>query len=185
TALGQRLLHASESPIKAAISAVAAQRAPRAKGVTGQVNAARHRAIAPITRPVDVVRPSSAVLDGAPAEPPFPRATPVSGRIAAAVGSDEIEVEHTPLIEPPPPVDATPVRDDATRARSVSGEIRVPSRRAPSIRPPMPEPLEPADEDDAPMIVIEAEASAPTPTPDDDATGSRKLPPPRRRRAAK
>jgi hypothetical protein len=238
TALGQRLLHASESPIKAAISAVAAQRAPRTRGATGQVNAARHRAIAPITRPVDIARPSGAVLDGE--RIPAPRATPVSGPITTPLpGSNRMpavvpssgpiavpratpdaptlppraaaaEVEHTPVIDPPPPVDATPVdatpadatpadatpadatpadADDRPRARSISGEIRVPSRRAPSIRPPMPEPLEPAGDDhddDEPMIVIEGEASAPTPARhDDEATGPRKLPPLRRRRAVK
>jgi hypothetical protein len=68
---------------------------------------------------------------------------------------------------------------DKPRARSVSGEIRVPTRRAASIRPPLPEPeSESESEDDEPLIVIEAGT-------DDDATGPRKLPAPPRRRAVK
>jgi len=62
---------------------------------------------------------------------------------------------------------------DQPRARSISGEIRVPVRRAASIRPPMPQP-DGDDEDDEPLIVIEHGE------PDDDTTGSRK-PGPRRR----
>jgi hypothetical protein len=64
TALGQRLLRGSErdSPIKAAI-ATASPRVPRTKGLTGKVNATRHRAVAPVTGPVDVLRPNSGELD--------------------------------------------------------------------------------------------------------------------------
>jgi hypothetical protein len=61
------------------------------------------------------------------------------------------------------------------RARSVSGEIRVPIRRAASIRPPMPAPD--PDDDDEPVIVIEAGG------PDEDPTDPRT--PQRRRRAVK
>src|SRR5204863_8211962 len=60
---------------------------------------------------------------------------------------------------------------DKLRTRSVSGEIRVPIRRAPSIRPPLPEP----EDEDEPLITIEKTAT------DDDPTGQRKLPPMRRR----
>jgi hypothetical protein len=106
----------------------------------------------------------------------------------------------TPTLPPhsdaAPPVDAAPdaivddgpSESDRPRARSISGEIRVPVRRAPSIRPPLPEPEpepqpepasepEPADEDDdEPVIVIERGS-------DDEATGPRVMPP--RRRAVK
>jgi hypothetical protein len=289
TALGHRLLHASESesPMKAAISA-SAPRPPRAKGLTGRVNATRHRAIAPITGPVDVLRPSSGELDLRPlsgpadvgdadptpvdpaamglasaaaatlARPPHdvgsttpvtaprlpkagrraapskpaalpastPRSTPIStpstaplpgptrppasapasglghapdattsgapaatsaappggdglaSAIVAPAGSASppsgtvpraapdaptlppVDVEPT---DPPLRVDSSPesLADSPTptdgapekpRARSVSGEIRVPVRRAPSIRPPI---SEPEDEDDEPLIMIE------------------------------
>jgi hypothetical protein len=92
TALGHRLLHASEteSPIKAAISA-AAQRPPRAKGLTGRVNATRHRAIAPITGPVDVIRPSSGELDLRP-----PAAPAAAGSDADPTPVDPAAVGLTP-----------------------------------------------------------------------------------------
>jgi type II secretion system (T2SS) protein E len=303
TALGQRLLHASESsPIKAAISAAAQQpRIPRTKGLTGKVNAARHRAIAPITGPVDVIRPNSGELDlrplaaradptldlattpvdlgtttpidlgdtpidlasmpppspaaprpaagsppitaprlgpavlarptppSMPAAVPTPRHTPPTApstaplppsiRTPALPGSGPVRIPVTagdaapaaasappaappsappaaglvpraapdaPTLppfnaappappagepEPPSPTDGAP---DRPRARSVSGEIRVPVRRAASIRPPMPEP---EDDDDEPVIVIERA------TTEEEATGPRKMPP--RRRAVK
>ncbi|MGE0545493.1 MAG: hypothetical protein AB7O24_10530 [Kofleriaceae bacterium] len=64
----------------------------------------------------------------------------------------------------------------SSRARSVSGEIRIPIRRAPSIKPAMPEPLlADGEEDDTPEISVE-----PTALPDEDPTGPRKLPPRRR-----
>jgi hypothetical protein len=345
TALGQRLLHATEpaSPVKAAAATAAAQRAPRAKGLTGKVNAARHRAIAPVTGPVDVIRPDSSELDlrplkaaqaaqaanaaaaasartaaaarnassasdaanatghassaaleitldashtpvdgddlddgddddddedlgdtpidlsamrstpgGATSSIPRPAAgsppitaprlgagsgrptptsvtavtastaaraaaggastaplppsnrAPAAGRPPTASGSAPLPAQSPPAEIPPgaivpgaglvpraapdattiPPIDdddpataadespAAAGAPDKPRARSVSGEIRVPPRRAASIRPPMPE----ADDDDSddPLIVIEA-------SPDDDATGPRKLPLPRRR----
>ncbi|HSR98899.1 MAG TPA: hypothetical protein VLM79_17700, partial [Kofleriaceae bacterium] len=317
TPLGQRLVRSSdrESPMKAAIVA-AAQRIPRTKGLTGKVNAARHRAVAPVTGPVDVVRPNSGELDlrplanaassapspkpaapvapnrpalarsspastptppavlatapspSAPAPPTaIPAATPPStptipgapgasaataapsssagtglatttlpgvGGIsfvpgsaallpdrpepalprslvgadalasAALVGSGSLAgstslggaIGAVPRAAPDaptlPPINAAPAsaapaadrrantaadadvaRDgtpDKLRTRSISGEIRVPIRRAPSIRPPFPEP----DEDDEPLITVEKGAN-------DDATGPRKLPPMRRR----
>ncbi len=61
-----------------------------------------------------------------------------------------------PVQAEPAATDAVPEHTDAAptepapRARSVSGEIRVPGRRAPSIRPPLPE-------DSGPVISIEAD----------------------------
>jgi hypothetical protein len=66
--------------------------------------------------------------------------------------------------------DGTP---DKPRARSISGEIRVPVRRAPSIRPPLPD-AEGDDEEEPMMIMIEMQEE------DEDLTGPR--PPPIRRR---
>jgi hypothetical protein len=333
TALGQRLLHTSseDSPLKA-LSGASSQRVPRTKGLTGKVDAARHRAIAPITGPVNVVRPNSGELDlrplaaaaeapparpaaireaaqppatdpparpivaparpatpapAAPARPatpapaapvrqrpttpapaapvrqqpttPAPAAPPVATprprpttpapaappvaiapQVAAAnparpIASGAISPPRSTAVAMPPPVatgeprplpastpppeprplpastpppatsspaiplvpraapdaitlppvnaddpidppapshDAVP---DRPRARSVSGEIRVPSRRAPSIRPPMPAPEPDDDDDDEPLIVIERGP------PDEDATGPRQPAPPRRR----
>jgi hypothetical protein len=82
TALGQRLLRTDGAPAKAP----SAQRIPRTKGLTGKVNATRHRAIAPVTGPVDVIRPNSGELDLQPlakdaasiAKPGAPAANPAA-----------------------------------------------------------------------------------------------------------
>lgn len=65
------------------------------------------------------------------------------------------------------------------RARSISGEIRVPRTRAASIKPPPPETHEDIDDDadEGPVISIEV------PDPDEDPTGPTKLP--QRKRKAK
>lgn len=108
THLGQRLLREEQD--------APAPPPPRAKGVTGQVQAMRHRGLVPGEATVR------------------PRDT-----------QPEIEVDAP-----------TP------RPRSVSGEIRVPTRRAPSIKPPLPEdsgqlavPEVPADLDSGPVVTIE------------------------------
>lgn len=137
TLLGQRLIQPTAGP---AVAAAAAAAPTRARGLTGKVEAQRHRALAPITAPVDVQRPNSGELDAVAGAPAAPTAEVIAGAVPDA----------------PQP-----------RARSVSGEIRVPSRRAQSIRPPMPEPLE---DDDGPEITVEARAIH------DDATGPRMVP---------
>jgi hypothetical protein len=108
THLGQRLLREQrDEPVAPP---------PRTKGMTGQVQAMRHRGLVP----------GEATLRPRDTQP-------------------EIEVE-TPKPRP----------------RSVSGEIRVPTRRAPSIKPPFPEdsgqiavPEVPADLDSGPVVTIE------------------------------
>src|SRR5205814_1637392 len=85
----------------------------------------------------------------------------------------EAEAKPEPKPEAKPAPKAESGVPDGPRARSVSGEIRVPVRRAPSIKPPMPEPLE--EDDDSPVIEIEADAA------DEDPTGPRKVAPARRR----
>jgi hypothetical protein len=112
THLGQRLLQQrEEAPTPAA---------PRTRGVTGQVNAMRHRGLVP-------------------------------GEANIASRTTEPEIDAQPDPDAPKP-----------RPRSVSGEIRVPQRRAPSIRPPLPEdsgqiavPEVPADLDSGPVVTIE------------------------------
>ena len=226
TSLGQRLLQASQAEAIASVIAAAPDRVPRTKGVTGKVHAARHRAVAPITGPVDVLRPggddvdrvrlaaSSAPIgtrDGASAHlapglasavgprpssvgtprttpavvasmaPGTPRSTPASTPPAALAGAPAKPPAETANGADATPSDGAP---DRPRARSISGEIRVPVRRAESIRPPMPSPDDDDDldgeadaggaADDEPLIVIELDA------PDDD-TGPRLVLPPRRR----
>lgn len=144
TSLGQRLIQPSAAAAAAVRPQAAPEPAPRAKGLTAKVEAARHRAIAPVTAPVDVQRPGA--LDDEPAA------------VATAPG---------PAPEAPAP---DPVADgvpQSPRARSASGEIRVPVRRAASIRPPLPEP---DDDESGPVITVEAME------PDEDSTGPRMLP---------
>ncbi|MBA2539450.1 MAG: hypothetical protein H0V17_07445, partial [Deltaproteobacteria bacterium] len=153
TALGQKLLQPNDAPDVPAptpASEAATTKIPRVKGLTSKINAARHRAIVPVTGPVELPkRPNSAVLDDPTvAAPPTP-------------------VEPVPT-EPAAAVDGVP---DRPRARSVSGEIRIPGRRrAPSIKPTDEDPY---DGDDAPVITIEV-------MPEEDPTGPRKVPVKRR-----
>ena len=139
TPLGQRLLtpQAGQSPTPVS---------PRPKGLTSRVNAARHRALAPITAPVDVLRPKGAVLDGEPPPAPLERRSEPE----IIVSRDEAVPEQLP------------------RARTASGEIRIPPRRAESIRPAEPAPLD----ESGPVITIEVS---------EDATGPARKPAARRR----
>jgi hypothetical protein len=73
---------------------------------------------------------------------------------------DDETSEDAPTIRRPSSPDILAPKSDApdpSRARSVSGEIRVPSRRAASIRAPMPPPG--TDDTDEPLIVIEPSGS--------------------------
>ena len=146
TALGQRLMQ----PAAAAPAAAA----PRTKGLTAKVQATRHRAIAPVTGPVAVARPV-----GAPLDDPRPAPPPLDD--VGRASDPDLSVDGVPEARP--------------RPRSVSGEIRVPQRRAPSIRPPMPEPLE---DDSGPVIVMDARDSSPVITIEEtgDDTGPTMLP---------
>ena len=127
------------TPGAAAAPAAVSAPKPRTRGHTAKVNAARHRVLAPITKQVDVQRPKGQGLDD-----PTPGAPSSSG---------------VPL---PPP-------DVGPRARTASGEIRIP--RAPSIRPPLP------DDASGPVITIEVA--------DEEATGPRLIAPPKRRTPAR
>ena len=118
-----------------------------------------------------------------------PRLTPNSTPAAESSSLDEytpviIELdESTPSDDEPTPTDSAPdpaaTSDgppDQSSARSASGEIRVPVRRAASIRPPMPEPDPDDADDDEPLIVIE-------PGSPEELASARMVPP--RRRAVK
>jgi hypothetical protein len=150
TPLGQRLLQptgASAMPLPIAPALATATPVPRSRGDTERVVATRRRAIAPVTGPVDIVRPLSGELD---------------------LPKSEAAQEQAP---------ATAVAASSQpRTRSVSGEIRVPVRRAPSIKPAMPAPHG-DDEDDDSGPVITLEAGEP-----EEATGPRKLPPRRKQK---
>jgi len=99
------------------------------------------------------------------------------------VGGDDDDAGDIDIAMDPPPDDSAHRLSQATeraiighgppdrpRARSISGEIRAPIRRAPSIRPPLPGADE--DDDDEPVIVISRTDVEPGAT--------RKLPPRRR-----
>ena len=164
TALGQRLLQGGDpapQPAPASPALVAAP-APRKKGLTAKVEAMRHRGIVPATGPVNVPRPQS-------------------GQIAAAAPVTEPESAPAPVavVEAPPPEVTPPdLASDGVpekpRPRSISGEIRIPGRRAPSIRPATEDPLE---DESGPVITVEV-----SPPNDEEETGPRK-PAPRRRKA--
>ncbi len=160
TALGQRLV--SSTGATAPVSPPVA----RQKGLTGKVDAMRHRGVVPQTGPVNVPRPNSGEI------------------VLAAIGAND----STPRLPAPPPVVVEePLRavsqpavdsdgvPDRPRARSISGEIRVPGRRAPSIKPAMEEALE--DDESGPVITVEVNET----TGDDDETGPQMVPVKRRR----
>jgi len=155
TALGQKLLQPNDDepgpapeppPVEMAPAKI-----PRVKGHTSKIEASRHRAIVPVTGPVVLpARPNSKVLDDpsiAPIVVPMPVDMP-EARVFA--------------------VDGVP---EKPRARSVSGEIRLPQRRASSIKPPDEDPY---GDDSAPVITIEVSPV------DEDPTGPRKVPVKRR-----
>lgn len=137
THLGQRLLREQQDEPAPP---------PRAKGVTGQVQAMRHRGLVP-------------------------------GEASLGPRDTQPKIE----VEVPKP-----------RPRSVSGEIRVPARRAPSIRPPLPEdsgqiavPEVPADLDSGPVVTIESGAEIDDDEPEIEVRADpTPLPVPKRKRPA-
>ncbi len=150
TALGQKLLQPSEvepdqSPTR---DPDVPAKIPRVKGHTAKIVAARHRGRLPMTGPLDIPRPNSAVLD----DPSIPEAVVASVTPAAAVGDPEPEGPDT---------NPDPVRDKP-RARSISGEIRIPVRRASSIKPPDEDPYGADDDESGPVITIEMNAEEDT-----------------------
>ena len=159
TALGQKLLQPTEAepdetPTRDPDAPVA--KIPRVKGHTAKIVASRHRARLPMTGPLDIPRPNSAVLD----DPSIPEAVVASVTPAAPATPDPEGPDTNPDPVPEKP-----------RARSISGEIRIPVRRAPSIKPPDEDPYA-DDDEESPVITIEV-------TPEED-TSPRKVPVKRR-----
>jgi len=210
TALGQRLMQqtGTAAPVSPPVT--------RTKGMTGKVEAMRHRAMAPITGPVNVPRPTSgqiAVPSSAAAAAQAPTVPPIAEPVAAPAGpvsgphgvpTASPTAKTLPPIAPASPAvqrslgvdDSTPrieqaVRavsqpdtadnsdgvPDRPRARTASGEIRVPGRRAPSIKPPVPEPHG-DDDESGPVMTIEVNDD-----PIEDETAPRKMVPVRKRKA--
>lgn len=205
TALGQRLMQQTGT------AAVVSPPVTRTKGLTGKVEAMRHRGIAPVTGPVNVPRPTSGqiavpsaaeAIAQSPTLPPAPAPPgPISGPHGVPTASPTAKT--LPPIAPSAPVPRTlgledstpkleqPVRavsqpetadgsdgiPDRPRARTASGEIRVPGRRAPSIKPPVPEPHG-DDDESGPVMTIEVNED-----PIEDETGPRKMVPVRKRKA--
>ncbi len=212
TPLGQRLLQSSSNATPTPVSPPR----PRAKGLTGKVDAMRHRGIVPMTGPVNVQRPTSGEMPlpvevaampatpapmpaAMPAHTPTPPASSMFARAATPVSAEAAGLSAPVVVPTALPtaktipeflMDATPqamreavtpadgVPDKQPRARSVSGEIRVPKPRAESIKPVVEE--DPyTDEDEGPIITMEVNDD---PTPEED-TSPRKVPV--RRRAVK
>ncbi|MDB4954088.1 MAG: ral secretory system protein domain protein [Myxococcales bacterium] len=168
TALGQKLLQPNAAQPAVTAAAQAAVRA-RVRGQTGQVAAMRHRAIAPETS-----RPSEE-LDEVTAR------DRMIGPVAEPAGRMQSDAD--------PASDALP--EEQPRARSISGEIRLPSRRASSIKPPLPEGDDPdiGDDTDAAIVTsVPPDLSEPTISieagePDGDPTGPSRPAPARKRKA--
>lgn len=200
TPLGQRLLQSSSNAPPAPVSAPR----PRQKGLTGKVDAMRHRGIVPVTGPVNPVRPTSGEIplpvEVAPMPPPSApapanHAAPASAE-AAGLSAPIIVPTASPTAKTIPEflMDSTPealrkseavtpsdgIPDKAPRARSISGEIRVPKPRAESIKPAEENPYG-DDDESGPVITMEVNDD---PMPEED-TSPRKLPAPARRRPAK
>ena len=141
TALGQRLMQPTATGAAGAVNeAAAVPLRERTKGLTGKVEAARHRAMAPVTSQVQPIRPRGAVLDNATIRAQSVQA--VSAMPAAATASGEVGGSA-----PDGDGDGVPVAD-RPRARTASGEIRLPHKRAQSIKPMLPE-------DSGPIITME------------------------------
>ncbi len=170
TTLGQRLMQSTGA------TAVVSPPVARTRGLTGKIEALRHRGVPPITGPVNLVRPQSGEI-----------VTPAED----ADSTPKLDVAPRPIVvEPAVDSNGVPAKP---RARSVSGEIRAPGRRAPSIRPPVPEPTPGGNDDDddddvddddesGPVITVEVAQGA----GDDDETGPvHTAPAPVRKRKAK
>ncbi len=95
--------------------------------------------------------------------------------------------DSTPKLEQPVRAVSQPQAEnsdgvpDRPRARTASGEIRVPGRRAPSIKPPVPEPHGDEDDESGPVMTIEVD-SGPIITAEDE-TAPRKMVPVRKKKA--
>ena len=162
TALGQKLMQTTGStqPVSPPVA--------RQKGLTGKVEAMRHRGVVPQTGPVNLPRPNSGeiVLAALGAQDSTPR-------LPAPLPPPKVE-EPLRAVSQPDVVDSDGV-PDKPRARSVSGEIRVPGRRAPSIRPAIEEALE--EDESGPVITMEVNEPN-----EEEETGPRMVPVQRRRK---
>jgi hypothetical protein len=161
TQLGQKLMQSTgaSAPISPPVA--------RQKGMTGKVEALRHKRIPASGQPINLERPRSGEI------------------IVAPLSAND----STPRIEQPlPPPPEAPLRavsqpeavdsdgvPDKPRARSISGEIRVPGRRAPSIRPPVPDAVG-EDDESGPVMTIEV-------SDQEEETSPTKMMPVRRRKA--
>ncbi|MBA3460641.1 MAG: hypothetical protein H0T46_11800 [Deltaproteobacteria bacterium] len=157
TQLGQKLMQSTgaSAPISPPVA--------RTKGVTGKVEALRHKRIPASGQAINLERPRSGEI------------------VVAPLGVNDSTPRIERPVEPPPRAVSQPAAIDSDgvpdkpRARSISGEIRVPGRRAPSIRPPMPEPATEMDES-GPVMTIEV-------SDQEEETAPQKMMPVRRRKA--
>jgi hypothetical protein len=166
THLGKRLLqpNADKPAVQQAISESEARSAQRKRGVTGQIQAARHHAIVPgtsvesLARPAPVEPPKPPPPPPEQPAPPAPPPTPPLPPPSPPAPPPEPELEPKPsgslrmqrITQPEDPV-PTAVPPPVPRAKSVSGEIRVPKVRAASIKPPL--------DDDPSVAVVELEVT--------------------------
>ncbi|MEZ4361823.1 MAG: hypothetical protein R3B48_16660 [Kofleriaceae bacterium] len=169
TALGRRLVsgQSDEEAAPAVESTPAPAPAPRRqRGLTSKVAAARHRGLPPVTRPVDVPRPDSSVLDdptpAASSPGPAPAATtPAAMTPAAEATPAPLVAAATPAAPTPATTTPRPAARAATnpvaaplataRVRTVTGEIAIAKSQDPTREVTLS-----ADElDSGPVVTIE------------------------------
>jgi hypothetical protein len=122
--------------------------------------------------------PARAVQAAVKTPPPRPRG------VTAEIDAQRKRAMVPMRAESTPPEPTAAPEQPQPRARSVSGEIRVPLRRAPSIKPPLPEDSNPVIALDAVEPVISLEADEPD-EPEIEVKPAREpIEPPRRKRPA-
>jgi hypothetical protein len=178
TALGQRLLEPTGAPYRGGLG-VSPEPLPRAKGLTGKVDAARHRVVAPVTTPPPIPRPTTPEAPTGPNgehddehDTPQPDGESAAELVAELVESQAADGDATPPLgtaDPAAPIETHDGDTDVTPSppRSISRSAhRAGARRRSDPRSEPDAVGDDEDEDDGPVITMVVGG-------DDDPTGHR------------